>query len=291
MVRIIFKVTVLLILLSCCWSAEKIPLWSIDHKEGKVYLLGSIHMLKENLSPYRAAIETAFLDSRILAVEAHIGSGNMLENTAKMMQAGMFAGEDRLNTFLSPQQYRDLDLMVRKMGFDLISYHRYRPWMLALTLSSMAMIRQGYNPLLGVDLHFINRAEERQMEIVELEGVDYQIALFKNMSRDEELAFLFSSIAEYQEQEQIVEKIVSAWKAGDLDGLNSILMTKADEIPELKAFFRTLLHTRNEKMAEKVEHYLADGKRCFVIVGAAHLIGESGIIEILCRKGFTVNRL
>jgi len=273
----------------CCASVEKIPLWSIKHANGHVYLLGSIHLLKEKLDNYREPIEKAFLESQILFVEAYIGSKNLLENAGKMMQAGSFTGDERLSTFFSEEQYSKLDALVKDMGFNLNVYDHFRPWLLALTLSSMALMRQGYNPMLGVDLSFINKAEVRQMEIEELEGVDYQIHLFQKMSREEEEAFLLSTIAEYKSQEKVVDKLVAAWKEGDLETLEDILTKSTkEERPELKDFYRSLLQSRNEKMAEKTEALLKEGKRCFIIVGVGHLIGESGLIELLRKKGHRV---
>lgn len=270
-------------------AAEKIPLWTIEHQHGHVYLLGSFHLLKEPVTPFREEIEAAFSESRCLVVEAHIGSENMLENAGKMLQAGMLPEGEELSGILSTEKYRELELVTKEIGVNLDLYRTYRPWMLALTISSLSMIQQGYNPMLGVDLHFINRAEAAGMEIQELEGVDYQIALFQKMSSAEEEAFLFSTIMEEKSQNKSVEQLVSAWKNGDMDALSAILEGKENETPELKGFYNSLLHSRNQEMAEKIGRLIRNGKRCLVVVGAAHLIGRSGIVNLLRQDGFTVS--
>lgn len=272
-----------------CFAADDpIPLWSVGHPGGKVFLLGSIHLLKEEITPYRGAIRDAFSESDCLVVEAYIGSENMMANAGKMMQAGTLPEGQSLETILPADRYRDLVKLVEELGFDVKAYRQYRPWMLALTISSFSMIKQGYNPLLGVDIHFIKQAESRKMVIEELEGVDAQIDLFRNMTPKEETAFLFSSLLEQKEQEKMVDRIVESWKKGRLGELADILLEGERENPELKNFYRNLILKRNEQMAEKILGFIRDQRKCFVIVGAAHLIGENGIVELLRKKGVEV---
>ena len=276
---------------SLCWgSGEAIPLWKIEHDQGEVYLLGSVHLLKEQMAPYRPAIETAFLDSHILVVEADIGSEKMLAGAAKMMKAGLFANDESLETFLSPEQYEKLSHQLKDLGFDIGAYRQYRPWMLAMTVSSLSMMKAGYNPAYGVDLHFINRAHDREMRVWELERIDFQIQLFLNMSPEEETAFLFSSIADQKKQHDIVDQLVGAWKEGNLDLMTALLEKQEQNSPELKGFYQNLLQKRNEKMAEKIMSYISAGEKCLVIMGAAHLLGKQGVVEILREKGIAVSR-
>ncbi len=289
MIRFRLLVSSLLLLGSfCSASDEPIPLWGTAHGKGKVYLLGSIHLLKEDLSPYREMIVNAFAESECLAVEAYIGSQNMMENAGKMMQAGTLPEGERLETILPDQKYDELAALMKGLGFDIRSYQHYRPWMLALTISSLSMVKQGYNPMFGVDLFFIRQAESRNMAIEELEGVDAQIDLFKSLNPEEETAFLFSSILEQKKQEDTVDQVVTAWKSGDVEALAAILLKGERENPELKNFYNKLLKNRNEKMVDKIEDFIRSERNCFVIVGAAHLIGENGIVELLRKKGYEV---
>jgi uncharacterized protein YbaP (TraB family) len=272
-------------------ASNKIALWSVEHEQGKVYLLGSVHLLKEKINPYPEQIEKAFLESRILMVEAHVGSGNMLENAKKLMQAGSFDEGQSLRDFLPPQRYADLEGLLGGQGFEIGAFNHLRPWMIAMTISSLSLIKQGYNAMNGVDIDFIAQAESRKMVIEELEGVEYQINLFRNMSQEEEEAFLFSSLEKLKEQEATVDQLVAAWKVGNIRTLTELLDRQELENPKLGAFYQTLLGKRNKEMVDVIEKGLLSGERRFIIVGAAHLLGKRGILELLREKGYRISLL
>lgn len=282
----------LLILLTCSSHAQdRIACWSVETQNNKVYLMGSVHLLKEKISPYPERIEKAFSDSHILLVEAYIGSKNMVENAEKLMSAGTFPDGQTLKTVLSPSRYGELSALLSDLGYDVESFIKLRPWMTAMTVSSLSMLKQGYQPMNGVDVDFMNRAEARGMGIEELEGVDYQVNLFKNMSPEEEEAFLFSSLTEQKEQQNLVDDLVSAWKKGDLEKLTSMIEQKDLKDPDLKTFYNSLLYNRNKNMTSIIEKGLLSEHRYFVIIGAAHLLGKKGIIELLRQKGYRITLL
>jgi uncharacterized protein YbaP (TraB family) len=73
--------------------------------------------------------------------------------------------------------------------------------------------------------------------------------------------------------------------------MESILTKSVSEDRRLSSIFEKVVYERNRKMASRIEEFLQSKETHFVIVGASHLVGDRGIIEILSRKGYLVEQL
>ena len=91
--------------------------------------------------------------------------------------------------------------------------------------------------------------------------------------------------------EQEVNKLIQTWSSGDTKGMESILTRSAYEDKSLSPIFEKLIYERNWKMVLKIEDFLGTKETYFIIVGAGHLVGDQGIIEILRGKGYIVEQL
>ncbi len=89
---------------------------------------------------------------------------------------------------------------------------------------------------------------------------------------------------------QDLSKLVDTWVKGDVEQLQQ-LSQNATSTPEAKVWMRSLLEGRNPGMADKIAGYLAGSDPVFVIIGAAHVVGKDGVIELLKKRGFLVKRL
>jgi uncharacterized protein YbaP (TraB family) len=167
---------------------------------------------------------------------------------------------------------------------------RQRPWFLALSLMSMEVLKLGFDPSYGIDMHFISQASGKK-EIVELESLEYQFNLLSNLSDDEQEAFLLYTVRDLHTLEKELQSMIDAWKRGDPEALESIMKKSTEGDIDMSAVYEKLIDERNRNMVGKIEEYLVDGKTYFVIVGAGHLVGKNGIIEILKDRGYTVKQM
>ena len=103
--------------------------------------------------------------------------------------------------------------------------------------------------------------------------------------------FLLYTLKDINVLEQELDKLVNAWRAGDEKGIESIMTKSAKEDKRLAPVYEKLVIERNKKMASKIEDYLKEKETYFVIVGAGHLVGSQGMIELLKSKGFVVEQL
>jgi uncharacterized protein YbaP (TraB family) len=167
---------------------------------------------------------------------------------------------------------------------------KQKPWMLALTLTSLQLLRMGYEPGYGIDMHFLSKARGSK-KIKELESLSFQINLLAGLSDSEQETFLIYTIDDLEKMERKVDGIVHAWNSGDTDGMASILSEGIESGSEMSLIYEKILYERNRRMSARIEDFLGTNETYFVVVGAGHLVGESGIIELLKEKGYAVKQL
>jgi uncharacterized protein YbaP (TraB family) len=246
--------------------------------------------MKKEHYPLNESIEKAFAESDALVVEADLSGPKMLESGMALLKKGMYEGEETLKNNISEKTYRLVAEKLKEMGMDIESYNKFKPWMLAMTIPGQQLLKMGFEPQYGIDMYFLNKAAGDK-DILELEGVEFQVKLFESFSREDNENFLLSNILEADNIGKEVGKMIKAWRAGDVAGLERLMTEGIDKYPDLKNFYKKLADDRNEGMVKKIINYMNEGKKCFVVVGAAHMIGKMGIVQQLKDRGYTVTQL
>ena len=267
-------------------------LYEVRSATTTVYLFGTIHVGARRLYPLSAAVEQAFAASRVLALEADPAD---TQDAMAAMREGMYTAPDTLARHISPQLYTDLETTLPRVGLPIEFARAMKPYLLAMTIAMMEVQRLGYDATLGLDSHFAKRARAQGMPIVELESMAEQMALFAELSPQAQEAMLrvtIDGVTNGQAAEEIAA-LINAWTAGDVDGITrSVLDELAGLPPEAAQALRERLYDRrNVAMARRVVLMLEGDTPHFVAIGAGHLIGPTGLPELLRSRGFTVRRL
>jgi uncharacterized protein len=279
---------------STCWSAEtastqKNFLWKVQSDTTTVYLLGSVHFMKQEIYPLNRKIEEAFEKSDLLVVEANVNDVSKID-VGTMIGTAFYTGDDTLEKHVSAATYEIVKKEFEALGFPIWIVNKQKPWFLALSCTSLELMKQGFDPTYGLDMHFLNEASGKK-KIKELESVDYQINLLSGFSDSEQEAFLQHTLKEVKSADQEVDQVIRAWKNGDEKEMQAITRGFVRDNATLESVYEKLVYKRNRAMASKIEGYLNTGETHFVVVGAAHLIGNRGILELLRKKGYTVTQL
>ncbi len=263
-------------------------LWEIKTATGKIYMLGSIHLLKEDSYPLKQAIRDAYADAQVIAVEANMATPAAASAAMKMLQVGSYTGENSLKSDLPGDVYRKVEDNLKLIGLDIGMFQRYKPWLVAITLTQVKLMKLGFQPQYGIDMHFLTKAAADKKEIVELEGLEFQLNMLSGFTNEESKQFLTSTIDQMDKIESELQKLITAWTNGDLNNVENFFLKSMKENPSIK---RKMLDDRNVKMVEKIQTYLGTGKNYLVIVGAAHFLGDMGIINLLEQKGIKAKQL
>lgn len=260
-------------------------LWKVQGKEASVYLLGSVHVLKASDYPLAAPIEAAFSKASVVAFETDIGALDDPAVAMKLMSKSQLPEGETLGTQLSPEVYKLWTKQVSESGLPTELFDRFTPGMAAVTISLLEMQKLGLEPRHGVDKHFFALARKSGKEILPLEPIEFQINLLTGFSKEEGEGLLKATLKEIDNLKKDLAKLLQAWKTGDAVALESLLNEAMKESP---AIYKRMLTDRNQNWLPKIEELARGKKNAVVIVGAAHLVGKDGVVELLRKKGATV---
>jgi len=269
--------------------AEKNFLWRVQSKRNTVYVLGSIHLLKKDVYPLSRTIEGAFEKSDVLAVEANVNDISRLD-IGKLMESAFYPVSDSLEKHVSGKTFSLIKEETARAGLPMELVYNQRPWFLGLTLESIELMKAGYDPNYGIDKYFLSKAEGRK-KISELESLDYQINLLAGLNDEEQELFLLYTLRELKILVQEVDKLVDAWKSGAVEKMEWTITKSLAEDRRFYTIYDKLIYKRNRNMAQKIEGYLKTNGTYFVVIGAAHLLGDKGIIQLLKDRGYSVEQL
>lgn len=284
---------IILFSLSMLYSQEqagKSFLWEIQSEQGNSYLLGSVHLLKKEHYPLKKVIENAFAECDVLVLEIDLSGDKLLKAGMMMLQKGIYQGEETLADNISTKTYQLVSDKLKTMDMDIEGFKKSKPWMVAMTVLEKKLIQLGFNPMYGIDLYFLRKAEGKK-EIKGLETVEFQLSLFENFSREENEKFLLSTILEADKLEKEMDKMITAWSTGDESAMEKTMMESIREYPELMSFYKKLNDDRNVRMVEQIISFLKTGKKHFIVAGAAHMAGKNGIVQLLKNKGYNISQL
>lgn len=259
-------------------------MWKASSPSATVYLLGSIHVGDSSMYPLPAAVESAFASSKVLAVEINVKALDQSKAIKLVQEYGIYSGDDVLSNHIPKETVAALNDFLDKAGLPKESFEKVKPWVAAVTVVAIALKQAGEDSALGVDMHFLNQVKEPQ-RIDELESAEFQMSLFAAASEQEQQEFLASALRQTAKTKEMIRKMQDAYISGDGDTLLALL-NEQDQMP--KTLIKKLLEDRNVTMAERIETYLKGKEPCFVVVGAAHILGEKGIATLLQAKGYRV---
>ncbi len=272
-------------------EAPKTFLWQLSY-EGKVnYLLGSVHIGTQELYPLPRVIEDAFEKSDILVLEADITKGSEKEVMDLIQEIAYLKGEETLESSISGENYGMISKEMKKRGYDISLFSNFKPWFLALSIMPLEMMKMGFSPYFGIEMHFVKKAQEKGMEIMELEGIKYQLTLFDSFPEELQEMFLVDSFLELDSMKENLSGLIDYWRNGDTENMYKYLFDAMEKQPKLEKFYEKLNDERNIEMAEKIKGYFKDGRTYFIVVGSLHIIGEKGIVSILEDQGFEAVQL
>jgi uncharacterized protein YbaP (TraB family) len=264
----------------------KNTLWSIDGRTNKVYLLGSMHMLRAS-EALPTAVDAAYADAESLLMEIDMDDIDPMASQKIAMDLGMLPEQQSLQGELDAASYAKVAAYARDVGLDLRILNRFRPWFAAMTLTQLNLIKIGFDVNSGVEMRLTARAATDGKEISGLETLGEQLGLLAALPAEQQREFLLYSVEDSARAGQELDKLVGAWRRGDVAALSALLSEGFDKYPQL---YRPLTVERNRKWIARIEGLLDDQDDYLVVVGALHLVGRDSVIELLQNKGYKVQQ-
>ncbi len=266
-------------------------LWEVSSLTNKVYLFGTVHAGKRAWYPLPPAVENAFSDSRVLVVEADITNEKAMNVPAESLT---YKPPDELKNHVPPEQYARLLKLLPRYRLRELDIAHSNPFMAVSLLVFAEWARSAYVPGFGVDNYLIHKAHDDAKPIVEIEGAAAQIELMNSLT-EKQMLDLFRGTLDALEEDLTSEQIkglVDAWQAGDPKALLEVARRYNDKVAGAAEFEEKFIWQRHGEMLKKIEGWLNDSrKRHFIAVGALHLAGPRGLVELLRKRGYVVKQL
>lgn len=272
--------------LLCSLSAgAQSPVWALHGAHNTVYLAESVHLLKSGESTLPPAFDAAYAASKTIVMELDLEKVDTAAMQSWMLAHGMLPQQTTLHDAVGDQVYRRTAAEADRLGVPIEALQRFEPWVVALMLTDLEYLKLGYDPDQGVERQIERRAERDMKPIRGLETLDQQLGQLERLSPDQQSRFLDLTVDEMHEAERDTDELLAAWRAGDTRKLADLLSSDYTTFPEL---YRALVTDRNARWMPQIEGFLKDDHDYLVIVGALHLVGPGGLLDLARRDGLDV---
>jgi uncharacterized protein YbaP (TraB family) len=282
-----FLAVVFLQLFTPLWASEDKNhglLWELS-KPGiePAYLFGTIHSEDPEVLQLPQAVQQAIDRCNTIVLEMLLDAEAMMySSTAMLMMDGRM-----LSDIIGKPLFRQTASAIRSRGIQELVLERMKPWAAAVILS-MPASETG----LVLDMMLYQSALEQGKSVHGLETVEEQLNVFEALPEKDQVLLLQDAVENFPELDALHAELLDAYKQRDLAGLmalNKAAMQAGDQ-QLADEFQQHLVVDRNHRMSDRMQVYLRQGK-VFIAVGALHLPGEEGLLNLLEQQGFTVRRL
>ena len=268
-------------------TAQKHFLWAVESESNTVYLLGSVHILKQDSYPLPYAIDNIYGCCRKIVFETDLDGMNDPESQAMLMKRGLYPQGQKLSEHISQETYSLLKKRLSASGLSIAQFEQFRPWFMALSIATTELQRLGYDPNLGIDRYFFERAKRDGKEKIFFEANSFQLNLMASLNNRHQDMFLNGVLKELDVIESLASDMLDAWETGNTGKLDAILKKSHAEDP---AIYKRFFTDRNRNWVLKIRRLLKQNDDVLIIVGAGHLVGNDSVVDLLRKQGYQVKQ-
>jgi len=262
--------------------AETTSVWSVKGAHNTVYLAGSVHALPKNDAGLPPQLERAYAAAKVIVMEVDLDDLDPLEAVQFVTANGTLPADQDLEGVVGATRYATVAKLAESLNLPELVIARLEPWAAAMVLTQFALVKSGFDPQLGIDMQITERARADGKRIDGLETVIDQLSIFDSRSFEEQSKFLVDSANDVSSLQTDLDRLVAAWRSGDLRGLEKEFLKERAQAP---ALYDELLGKRNRKWLPQIEALLDDDQDYLVLVGTLHFVGSDGLLALLTRAG------
>ena len=265
-------------------------LWAVEGQQNTVYLLGSVHLLRDaDQLGLPGAAEAAYADAERLVMEIDLDDPAVASPVAmisEMQRSALLPAGSTLREVLG-SDHAAIATQAAHAGLDLAMLDGFAPWFVATLLLQAELAGRGFRPELGVEQLIAERAARDGKPIEGLETPAEQFAVLARLPLPLQKRFLQMTLEETGTIDADLERMLEAWRTGNAEALAELLSDGYEEFPEL---YGPLTEQRNRAWVEEIGALLDDADDYLVVVGALHLVGRDSVVDLLRRRGYEVTR-
>ena len=255
-------------------------LWKVKSLTQTSYLLGTMHVSDKAVVRIPKHLDLIINSAKILALEVSMDE----RNVEALRRSFVLRDGESLRSIIGANLYQKVSTAFLQRGYGVLNINEFKPWAVSLLLNFPP---SNGGVVLDKKLHNLFNAQNKT--VVGLESLDEQTQYFEKMSDKEQVAFLTESLNNLDSYEASMRVMKRLYLNGDLSALQRFSEQQTGEVESesVKQLMVDLIDTRNKLMLDRMQAVLAKGD-ALIAVGALHLPGEAGLIELLRNKGYQV---
>jgi len=261
-------------------------MWVIRDKDSTIYLIGTVHALRNETVWDSAKVRKTMTESSELWLEVK-DFDDEASITPLVVQYGIDL-EKPLSTKLNAIQKGKLAHVAAIYGVPLESLEPIKPWMAAVMFTVLPLQKAGYDQSAGIDGFLKAQAEKEGAKISGFETAEEQVRFFAELPESEQIAFLEQTLGDAEKGTPQLERLARAWMDGDTETIGNILVREFKK--EAPALYEKFVVRRNIAWSEKIVAILRGSGVQQIAVGAAHLAGPDSLQVQLAKRGIRAER-
>lgn len=257
---------------------ENTLLWKVEGDSIQTsYVFGTFHLLPQADFVLKDKVKSAFDESELIVMELDMDDPSM---QAELMKNVIMKDGQSLDKLLTAEEYKELDsYMTAKTGVGLAPVNRLKPFFVA----AMVLPKFIEGTPASYEMTFVQRAMSSEKEILGLETATEQASVFDEIPYDVQAKDLLRMSTEEQEMMDLFQKMIKTYRKEDVDKMYELVVENTSDESQVKY----LLIDRNLNWIPKMANYSKE-KSTFYAVGAGHLGGAYGVIQLLKVAGYKV---
>lgn len=269
-------------------DGQPVSMWLIEGEANRVYMLGSVHLLRKQDHPLPEVMEEAYRDAEALIMELDMDDLDPAALQAATNRMGLLDDGITLKDVIGEEAWETALAAAEEIRIPLDMMSQSEPWLAAITIEQLILMRLGFNPLYGIELHMTTQAVADGKPITGLETAVEQLGFFDDMSVEAQTDLLMQTLTESREAGELMDEMIEAWRNGDVGYLEENMLAEMAEYEELYA---TIVVDRNRRWVDDIVELLDDEDDYLVIVGALHMVGEDGMPTLLSERGIEIEQM
>jgi len=261
---------------------ENSLLWKVEGNGIKTsYVFGTFHMLPKEDFILKDKVKDALQATQLTVLELDMDDPAM---QTEMMQLSALKDNKTLSEFMDAEEYALIDTYLKeKMGMGLDNFKTFKP----LLVSTMVMMGYLGKDMASYETSLIKLTKEQEKEIKGLETVAFQMSVFDEQPYEQQLDEVVKLLKEEKYMKDMFTKMITLYKNENIEGLYDYM---DDFFGQDQKQLDRMLHARNANWIPKIGEYSQE-QAVFYGVGAGHLGGDQGVINLLREAGYTVTSI
>lgn len=276
-------------------------LWKLSDTDGHtLYLFGTIHVGDERSTEVLEKLSPLLLSCDALAVEFDaVAYQQDLGAVMADYKQFVYSDDSTVRDHMPQELYeRCAALLTEAKAYSpLLDHYNLAMW--SNLVESAAMVTQ--SPLQAddaMDLMLIQRAYDNKLPVLDVESASFQMKLLNSFPEELNLLMIQSTLDNLESYGESIDALYAAWLKGDYDEFLALFLAE-DDVEDLSEaerdmvadYNKAMVEDRNLGMAEVAAGYLRSGDTVFMAVGTGHLVGDTGLVQLLQDAGFTAERV